>query len=179
VFGPHVGLPHVGVFDVRPEQRGAPLGLDRDVEQREARAAAALGRLQVDEEGEEARAYYRVGLGVLVVVRPVELARLVLEDLVKLSVVLRHASQVDHAVVHAVDQRVRIARVGEARLAPSLGGQGGHREGAAARRAGSTHTCSGAARTQEPAQGRAKKKAHRLTCWEVRTGDTMSPARER
>ena len=72
-----VGAAQVGVLHVRPEERRPLLRLDRQVELREMRLAAAIGLVQVDEECEEAHATQRVGVAVLVVVRLVELARLV------------------------------------------------------------------------------------------------------
>eukprot|EP00966_Prymnesium_polylepis_P086484 2001661-Prymnesium_polylepis.1 len=71
----------------------------------------------VDEKREEPHARERVRVGVLVVVHLVELARLVLENLEELRVVLGHPRRVDHALVHAVDQRVVDAR---RHLAPRL-----------------------------------------------------------
>ena len=111
VVGAHVRHRQVVIEHVGPHERGARLRLDREVELWKPGLAAALGRAQVDEKGEEAHSHDRVRIGILVVVHLVKLAGLVAQDLEEFGVLLGDASHVHDAIVHAVDQRVVHARI--------------------------------------------------------------------
>ena len=97
-----VGIGHGG-----PEHRTALYGRDDVVEVMEARAAALLRRREVHEEGVEPGALRREEAAVLIVMHPVELAGVVLEDLERLEVALAgHLRQVGDAVSHSLRERV-------------------------------------------------------------------------
>mmetsp|Transcript_42850 Transcript_42850/g.135342 ORF Transcript_42850/g.135342 Transcript_42850/m.135342 type:complete len:256 (+) Transcript_42850:56-823(+) len=89
-----------------PQHRPAELRRHRDAEVGEAGPAARLDVREVDEEGVDAHALRRPVRRLLVVVRTVELARLVLEDLKVLRIFLGHAGDPSHALCDCVDGRV-------------------------------------------------------------------------
>jgi len=80
VVGVLLGFVGVVALDARPEDGRASLGRDGDVEPREAGLAAALHVAQVHKEGVEPRPPGGEPGRILVVVLPVELARLIPGD---------------------------------------------------------------------------------------------------
>mmetsp|Transcript_32109 Transcript_32109/g.100816 ORF Transcript_32109/g.100816 Transcript_32109/m.100816 type:complete len:214 (+) Transcript_32109:316-957(+) len=97
----------------RPQDRTS-LGrgdLDAAADGGEGGFSAGVHLIQVHEEGEDARALRSPDSRVLVVVPPVELARLVPQDLKVLRVLLGHAGDPSHALCDCVDSRVAGAPV--------------------------------------------------------------------
>mmetsp|Transcript_47169 Transcript_47169/g.123756 ORF Transcript_47169/g.123756 Transcript_47169/m.123756 type:complete len:250 (-) Transcript_47169:527-1276(-) len=114
----HVALQKVVLTHARPEDRTAELRLHVDAEPVEPSATALLDICKVDVEGVETHPLRGPVRCLLVVVLPVKLPGLVLQDLHVLGIVERQLCDVHHSFGHCLDDVMRCAAVGV--IAPAL-----------------------------------------------------------